>query len=98
MHTKVTTAFNHGLEDASNYHTELQNDKHKDGEKKDFSINSVIEEIIDLNTRASYDFDTTKQQIITTNRKLERQTNRVREGNKLITHLVLSLPVLDDIV
>ena len=66
--------------------------------KRKLSIKSVVEEIVDINTRAYYDFDTTKQSIININRKLERQTNRVREGNKLITHLVLSLPALDDFV
>ena len=66
--------------------------------KKKLSIKSVTKEIIDINTRAYYDFDIAKQSIININRKLERQTNRVREGNKLITHLVLSLPALDDFV
>ena len=96
LQTKLTTAINH---DASNYHTELSSHSNQHNfKRKKLSIKSVVEEIVDINTRAYYDFDTTKQSIININRKLERQTNRVREGNKLITHLVLSLPALDEIV
>ena len=61
------------------------------------SINSVIEQVKEINMRAQADLDNTQQSIINTNRRLERRTNRMREGNKLIMDLVLSLPSLDEL-
>ena len=98
MHTKVTTGSNHGESHRLNHHTEFQSSQFVKAEKRDkMSINSVIKQVKEINTRAQDDLEITQQSIININRRLERRTKRVREGNKLITDLVLSLPPLDDL-
>ena len=59
------------------------------------SIKSVIKKVTETDRKAMADHSLVESCIINTNRKLERQTNRVREGNKLIKHLLLSLPPID---
>ena len=59
------------------------------------SVRSVIKKIKEIKRKAKEDNNDAEQCIINTNRKLERQTNRVHEGNKLIKHLLLTLPPMN---